>query len=138
MMVSLNIIHNDIKADNICVVNNYNGSPYVTVIDFGLATELGQILYNNNPVPEECRINQFWMAPEVLEGRVSNYHSDMYSLGVLFHWFFNLCLPRPLPRYLRTQLDTALHYYPSRRPHPTVLLNCLKEYKYSFDHGCGI
>ncbi|KAK4304515.1 hypothetical protein Pmani_023531 [Petrolisthes manimaculis] len=131
-MVSLNIIHNDMKADNICVANDSNGSPHVTIIDFGLCTKPGKVLYPT-AVPEGCRINQYWMAPEILEGHAGNYSSDMYSLGVLFDWLFNLYLPQPLPHNVRTQLDAARHYCPSHRPHPDVLLNCLEKYKDQID-----
>ncbi|KAK3883309.1 hypothetical protein Pcinc_012346 [Petrolisthes cinctipes] len=38
-MVSLGIRHNDLKSNNICVTTTHCGSPYVTVIDFGMCTD---------------------------------------------------------------------------------------------------
>ncbi|KAK2429627.1 mitogen-activated protein kinase kinase kinase [Trifolium repens] len=68
-----NIVHRDIKCANILV--DANGS--VKVADFGLAKA---IKFNDI---KSCQGTAFWMAPEVVKGKVKGYGlpADIWSLG---------------------------------------------------------
>lgn len=68
-----NIVHRDIKCANILV--DANGS--VKVADFGLAKAI-----KLNDV-KSCEETAFWMAPEVVRGKVKGYGlpADIWSLG---------------------------------------------------------
>ncbi|CAL5189318.1 unnamed protein product [Lathyrus oleraceus] len=68
-----NIVHRDIKCANILV--DANGS--VKVADFGLAKAI-----KLNDV-KSCQGTAFWMAPEVVKGKVKGYGlpADIWSLG---------------------------------------------------------
>nr|CAE00640.1 putative mitogen-activated protein kinase 1 [Medicago sativa] len=68
-----NIVHRDIKCANILV--DANGS--VKVADFGLAKAI-----KLNDV-KSCQGTAFWMAPEVVRGKVKGYGlpADIWSLG---------------------------------------------------------
>ncbi|AES97782.1 putative mitogen-activated protein kinase kinase kinase STE-STE11 family [Medicago truncatula] len=68
-----NVVHRDIKCANILV--DANGS--VKVADFGLAKAI-----KLNDV-KSCQGTPFWMAPEVVRGKVKGYGlpADIWSLG---------------------------------------------------------
>ncbi|WJX57674.1 mitogen-activated protein kinase kinase kinase [Trifolium repens] len=68
-----NIVHRDIKCANILV--DANGS--VKVADFGLAKAI-----KLNDI-KSCQGTAFWMAPEVVRGKVKGYGlpADIWSLG---------------------------------------------------------
>ncbi|XP_058747717.1 mitogen-activated protein kinase kinase kinase 1-like [Vicia villosa] len=68
-----NIVHRDIKCANILV--DANGS--VKVADFGLA----KAIKSNDA--KSCQGTAFWMAPEVIKGKVKGYGlpADVWSLG---------------------------------------------------------
>lgn len=74
-----NVVHNDLKADNITAVTT-EGEVDFNVIDFGLSKMSGDILYINGD-----RRRYHWMAPEVLAGQPCLPASDVYSYGALMH-----------------------------------------------------
>ena len=77
-----NIIHRDLKLENILISQTLNGDIEVRLADFGLATKVQDgvpFIYNKCGSPG-------YVAPEVL--RESGYHtrSDIFGLGsVLFN-----------------------------------------------------
>ncbi len=77
-----NIIHRDIKLENIFIRKNGKGGNYVCKIgDFGLARPIGD---------EETAITncgtEIYMAPEILSGQSYGKQADIWSLGVLFYY----------------------------------------------------
>lgn len=67
-------MHRDLKLENIVRVGNA-----WKLVDFGFAIQ-GNI---NEAVVQSKLGNRYGRAPEILEGRVYNYKSDIWSLGVL-------------------------------------------------------
>ena len=70
-----NIVHRDIKPDNIMITNNNT----VRLIDFGLSKAS-----RNNRQLTTMAGTPYYMAPEVLEGSYSK-KADIWSLGVLLY-----------------------------------------------------
>lgn len=80
-----NIIHRDIKLDNIMVSLVDQDNPQIKIIDFGLS------VYQNN-------LNEFihneptgaygYMSPEMLSGHFYNANCDTWSLGVVCFYIF--------------------------------------------------
>lgn len=92
-----NIIHNDLKSDNIIVSHpGANGLPDVSLIDFGICRYIGERL----ALTAGASHNSFpWMAPEVLTGEPCTPAADTYSFGVLL---------RTAANYLRKKLRIIL------------------------------
>ncbi|XP_013419985.1 serine/threonine-protein kinase B-raf-like [Lingula anatina] len=80
-----NILHNDLKTDNLMVqILSQNHHMFrVFVIDFGNATQVGQ--YNAYHIdPDDVREGRVtWLAPEVRRGEPTSISSDIYSVGVV-------------------------------------------------------
>ena len=81
---SAQVIHRDLKPDNIVVMPLRAGSDFVKVLDFGIATIGGEAR------PSDTRSGGFvgtpgYMAPETIEEGRADERSDIYALGsVLF------------------------------------------------------
>lgn len=87
-----NVIHRDIKLDNILInqISPESGSFKVKIADFGLAC-----FCSANPrekLYEKCG-TPCYAAPEILRGQGYTVKADMFSLGSLF---FNLITGRYL------------------------------------------
>jgi serine/threonine protein kinase len=70
------IVHRDIKPANIMVTKDGD----VKIADFGAA-----FLRKSKSTQTTAMGSPFYMAPEQIEGRDLNFHSDMYSLGVVLY-----------------------------------------------------
>ncbi|POM74023.1 TKL protein Kinase [Phytophthora palmivora] len=76
-----NIIHGDIKGNNILVCDSLDGLPTAKLADFGLSivtTHTTTSASNDNGVLGAFR----WKAPECLLGARATFASDIYSLGM--------------------------------------------------------
>ncbi|KAK3849585.1 hypothetical protein Pcinc_043665 [Petrolisthes cinctipes] len=62
---SCGFLHNDLKQNNICVITSVRKSPHVTIIDFGICTPIGGPPLLSQPMNEERRARNYWLAPEV-------------------------------------------------------------------------
>ena len=80
---SQDIIHRDIKPDNIMITK----SDQVKLIDFGLSKAT-----NNNRNLTTVAGTPYYMAPEVLEGSYGK-KADLWSLGVLLYTLVSGYLP---------------------------------------------
>jgi tRNA A-37 threonylcarbamoyl transferase component Bud32 len=70
------IVHRDIKPANIMVTKDGD----VKIADFGAA-----FLRKSKTTQTTAMGSPFYMAPEQIEGKELNFHSDMYSLGVVLY-----------------------------------------------------
>ena len=78
-----NIVHRDIKPDNIMITANNT----VRLIDFGLSKAS-----KGNKQLQTVAGTPYYMAPEVLEGSYSK-QADIWSLGVLLYTLISGYLP---------------------------------------------
>lgn len=76
-----NIIHRDIKLENIFLKKISNNSYICKIGDFGLARPIG----NEENAGTNCG-TEIYMAPEILSGKPYGKQADVWSLGVLFYY----------------------------------------------------
>ena len=77
---AVGVVHRDIKPENLYATTDTDGRPLFKVLDFGVA-ELAATLQKSGA---DIAGTFEYMAPEViLEGRVPDARSDLYSLGVV-------------------------------------------------------
>ena len=70
------IVHRDIKPANIMVASGTD----VKIADFGAA-----VLKKSQVVQTAAMGSPYYMSPEQIQGKEVNFHSDMYSLGVVMY-----------------------------------------------------
>ena len=82
---SKNIIHRDIKSQNIFLMKNGT----IKIGDFGIAKTLTKTISNAMTVIG----TPYYFSPEIINGEPYNYKSDIWSLGVLLYEMCTLKLP---------------------------------------------
>ena len=87
-MHKLNIIHRDIKIDNVLVADLQRHSTF-KLGDFGSAVRLASA----NDTAQLRTGTQGYMAPEMLKGASYNCAVDIYSLGALLYALLSAKLP---------------------------------------------
>uniref|UniRef100_A0AAV2IX43 Protein kinase domain-containing protein n=1 Tax=Knipowitschia caucasica TaxID=637954 RepID=A0AAV2IX43_KNICA len=85
----LGIMHNDLKLDNIMLVDHLRKPLCVKLIDFGLAS-------TENCQGKEIH-NQYYRAPEVFLGAPVDSAADMWALGIIAVTTFMGRMPLPGP-----------------------------------------
>ncbi|CAF1563892.1 unnamed protein product [Adineta ricciae] len=82
---SLNIVHRDVKLDNILIANHPDQSVTLKLADFGLALCLTDEIPTVAPKHEESGLcgTPMYLAPEVIENRDYRIENDMWSLGII-------------------------------------------------------
>ena len=99
LRVTVDILHNDIKGNNIIfgksslptttIIVTTNGFPiHVVLVDFGKATTTsdGKLYCLTHAEKEDYWTRYSYLAPEVIEGESKqSTHSDMYAVGGLFY-----------------------------------------------------
>lgn len=73
-----NILHRDIKCENIFLRKKKNGGVVCKIGDFGFAKVIDQTTRTN------CGTT-LYMAPEVFALKPYDFKADIWSLGVVFH-----------------------------------------------------
>ncbi|XP_071517656.1 dual specificity testis-specific protein kinase 2-like [Panulirus ornatus] len=113
------VIHNDLKSDNFTV--STHGTIDFHVIDFGLSEEEGDILYSAGD-PEE----QFWMAPEVLQGQPVSPAGDVFSFGHFIQDMITFIEDQEVKHQLEPLFVRATDADPSARPTLLTLVDELR------------
>ena len=82
---SKNVIHRDIKSQNIFLMKNGD----VKIGDFGIAKSLTKTNSNAMTIIG----TPYYFSPEIINGEPYNYKTDIWSLGVVLYEMCNLKLP---------------------------------------------
>ena len=76
------IIHRDLKPDNLFLCKAHNGDFHVKILDFGIATVMGQYHEDeSNKLLGTLR----YMAPEQCRGEAVSPPTDLYALGIIMY-----------------------------------------------------
>lgn len=116
-----NIIHCDIKTENVCICGNMDDIGEPILIDFGNAIE-----YNKYKSAEgKVKGTLHYMAPELLTGISKNtIESDIWSLGILFLEIFVNELPWDNVRNLNVrkmaQILRSVDFMKIMKPHEHI------------------
>lgn len=84
-----NVIHRDIKMENIVFSKN-DGFDSLKVIDFGSACKH---VYGSDKLHYDLSGSPYYTSPEMLNGKGYNEKTDVWSLGVIFHYLLLGCFP---------------------------------------------
>lgn len=104
------ILHNDIKSDNI-VVHSSSGKFSLVLIDFGKAclVKEGETKALSSAEKSRYYKEHYHIAPEVIEGQFAqSIKSDVYSAGVVIASLFKFSKYRPLKELARHCLKSYL------------------------------
>lgn len=93
---SLNVVHRDLKPDNIFISVGQDGANNIKIGDFGLASKgqiaAAQAVHGTLDSADQTRSvgTSIYVAPEVRSGGTGQYTTkvDLYSLGIMF---FEMC-----------------------------------------------
>jgi len=80
---SLDIIHRDIKLENIMLVANNNGLFTTKLIDFGLGT-----FHRKRDIIKKCGTAGY-VAPEILNNELYDFKADLFSVGVILYMWYS-------------------------------------------------
>ncbi|MBL8215264.1 MAG: tetratricopeptide repeat protein, partial [Bryobacterales bacterium] len=78
---AINVLHRDLKSNNVMLTRDGKGDLRVVVMDFGLAQEGGDAGAPGGGVAG----TPFYIAPELWRGARASVASDIYALGVVLH-----------------------------------------------------
>lgn len=83
-LYQLNILHRDIKLQNILLTNNRKT---LKIGDFGLAKKMDMINDNiqSNSLFDTICGSPMYMAPEIIRDKIYGWKSDLFSIGVLLY-----------------------------------------------------
>jgi serine/threonine-protein kinase len=83
-MHSNNVVHRDLKPDNVMLIETTGTADFVKILDFGLA----RIISLDEPTlsqPEFVAGTPSYMSPEQCRGEKTDHRSDLYSAGVILY-----------------------------------------------------
>ena len=84
-----NIIHRDLKLENILIKYNDNKNYIIKLSDYGCSKRLKSLTKN-------CKTyagTVVYMAPEILKGEEYNYKCDLWSIGIILYRLFFINSP---------------------------------------------
>ncbi len=113
---SREVVHRDLKPDNIMVMSMRSGEDFCKIVDFGIAL---------HQVPNEQRLTQHgeifgtpeYMSPETIKGGAATAASDLYSAGIILYEMITGQLPFTGPAIF----DVLLAHIEKRHVPPTQL-----------------
>jgi serine/threonine-protein kinase len=114
---SREVVHRDLKPDNIMVMAMRSGEDFCKIVDFGIAL---------HQVPNEQRLTQHgeifgtpeYMAPETIKGGPATPASDLYSAGIILYEMITGQLPFTGPAIF----DVLLAHIEKRHVPPTQII----------------
>ena len=83
--------HGDLKTDNILIERRADGTDVATIIDLGLACELGTSGDDHNE--RVLSGTPYYLAPELVRGGGKTIESDLYAVGVMLYELVTGTLP---------------------------------------------
>ncbi len=88
-------VHRDLTADNVLLTKYEDGSPFVHVLDLGVAGFVEEAAKDQPRLTEEGHVvgTPGYMSPEQALGRPTDPRTDLYALGVLL---WEMCTGRSL------------------------------------------
>ncbi|XP_063868174.1 tyrosine-protein kinase Yes-like [Scylla paramamosain] len=129
-------IHCDLKANNITVSGEWH-NPDVHIIDFGLATPIGQPFdskFAGIEFHSKRDYLQHWMSPEMKAGERLRPSSDVYSLGVLMIRMTVIANDAGLTSAVTSLLMACTHPDPDKRPTLPDVAACLRDLRLKVLH----
>jgi tRNA A-37 threonylcarbamoyl transferase component Bud32 len=131
------IIHRDIKPDNLLLGVRPDGGDLVKITDFGL----GKILHSQDSLTRRGDLvgSPFYMAPEACRGEPADHRADIYSLGIVAYELLTGKLPfsfKSIPRMIMAHIAEpvpapASMLEPGEPPLPpeieAVMMRCLEK-----------
>jgi len=112
---AVGVVHRDIKPENVFATTDAEGRPLYKVLDFGVADLVASLQRSGAEIAGTFE----YMAPEViLEGRVPDVRSDLYSLAVVAY----RCLTGRVPYPGETMGEVMLAH--ARTAPPAVSTMC--------------
>lgn len=146
-----NVIHADIRPDNVVFKRSSSGTLTVKIIDFD-----GSFMIDDPPCPEDLPYSASFVSPEVglaisLDDSVElTPEMDVFGCGLLFHLFWTgelpeydrsldnypyeavlrnhpLTISRDMPEGLRTLIEMMLCLEPERRPSMKYVFHYLRK-----------
>ena len=84
---SMDVVHRDLKPDNIFLTLGSRGEVKVKVLDFGIAKLIGAEVATGITQSGQVIGTPVYMAPEQAAGRIQqiDHRSDVYSLGIILY-----------------------------------------------------
>jgi NIMA (never in mitosis gene a)-related kinase len=110
----VNILHRDLKSQNVFLASSPSGAVAVKLGDFGIA----KVMSGTGSLAETQIGTPYYLSPEIYEDAPYGKKSDMWSLGVLWHEVAALELPfqaknlAALARLVLTQAPRRLPQHP--------------------------
>ncbi len=114
----LDIVHLDLKPDNIIVEPTRRGGDFVKVVDFGLARMLGGGTGRSGPAKTISGTPDY-MSPEQCRGESPDARSDLYAVGVVLF----LLLTGKLPFEAESPTQVLLNQLSTPPPDPRAWMS---------------
>src|SRR5262249_35655219 len=124
-----NILHRDLKPNNILITHLSDGHIRAVITDFGLAQQPAELC--SSTASSELRGAPAYIAPELWRGQSASTASDIYSTGVILYELLTGETPFPRNTPIVERLDRIPELPSHRRagvPHRYnhLVLRCLE------------
>ena len=102
---SAQILHRDLKPQNVFLADRVGCGPLVKIVDFGLARDLSMASSRRITKPGRLCGTLQYMSPEQLRGEALDQRSDLFSVGVLLYELLTGHHPFAAPTEVELQTD---------------------------------
>lgn len=110
------IVHRDLKPSNIFAsLDGPTGQPKVTLLDFGIAKELGTLAEDETATMLRM-LTPAYAAPEQIRGEGAGLYTDVYALGVLLYEMLSATRPFDLETLTPGQAEALLEESEPEKP----------------------